>query len=120
VLILDVNQNKALEVLKYLLEQQYGEPETEQRDNITYTFFTTDNSHYTLINDDGKYQSIGIMGGENSYVVNLQSLVLGQSLNSQLIWDLLEQGGIKQYSFQLLYKGKIPNHNRMNMEDLDI
>lgn len=103
-----MNQYKALQVLEYLLEQKYGKPDQEQRDNTTYTFFTDDNSHYTLINESNDYCAIVIIGQDNSYVVNLESLVIGQSLNSQLIWDLLEQGGIRQYSFALLYKGKIP------------
>jgi hypothetical protein len=106
--MLDVNQNKALQVFKYLLEQQYGKPDIEQRDNTTYTFFTTDNSHYTLINDSDEYYALTIVGKELPYAANLRSLVLGQCLKSQLIWDLLEQGGVRQYSFALLYKGKIP------------
>jgi hypothetical protein len=118
--MLDVNQNKALQVLEYLLEKQYGKPDKEQRDNTTYTFFTTDNSHYTLINERNDYYAIVIIGQDNSYVVNLRSLVIGQSLNSQLIWDLLEQGGIKQYSFQLLYKGKVPNHHTVDLDNIDI
>jgi hypothetical protein len=111
VLILDINKEKAFSTLHYLLEQKAGSYDVERRDNTIYTFFTKDNSHYVLIADDGFY-AVCILHPDITHTISIENLIQGQSLKSQITWDLLEQDGIREYSFHLLYKGRIPESTK--------
>lgn len=111
--ILQADQQKAFDTLFFMLRNKNKKYDTEVRDNTTYTFFTDEGSHYTLIQDQEGYYAIVILNQENIASVNLQDLVVGESLKSQLVWDLLEIGGIKQHGFNIMYKGKIPNQDAL-------
>jgi hypothetical protein len=57
------------------------------------------------------------MSAEHQGMVSVDALFENKTLKSQLMWDLLEQGGVRYYSFNLLYNGKIPDQSQL--EDID-
>jgi hypothetical protein len=113
VFILQVDNQKAFDTLFFMLRNKIKKYDKEERGNTTYTFFTDEHSHYTLIQDQSGYQGVVVLNQENIGSINLPDLVVGESLKSQLVWDLLEIGGIRQYGFNIMYKGKIPNQEEL-------
>jgi hypothetical protein len=57
------------------------------------------------------------MSAEHQGMVSVDALFENKTLKSQLMWDLLEQGGVRYYAFNLLYNGKIPDQSQL--EDID-
>lgn len=86
---------------------------------ITYNFFEKNNVTYVLIKHDDGIRQLGIMSIEHKYVISLELLVTNQTLKSQLVWDLLEQAGIKYFAFDLLYRGKIPDQSQLSGIDFN-
>jgi hypothetical protein len=105
---------KAHDVLAFILGKQTQNVKIEETDHTTYTFFTWDNTTVALLhNKTDEYRAVSIFGKDYSAVSNLEALIEAVSLKSQIAWDLLESSGIRQKSFDLLYKGKIPNQDAL-------
>lgn len=115
-MILIVDTEKAYQSLEFLLKKK-APAEISRYAHTTYTFFKTDDIIYSLIKHKGRIPQLGIMSAEHQDVINLESLLNNETLKSQLMWDLLEQGGVRYYSFNLLYKGTIPDQSQL--EDID-
>jgi hypothetical protein len=109
------------ECLHYLLSGQSKPLDTiVLEDNTTYTFFQANSKdiNYTLIqNENDDYFYLSVNSQEYTDTISLLRLSDNSLEKSQIFWDILEMGGIKYYSFQLLLKRGIPNNREL--DDID-
>lgn len=103
------------ECLFYLFLKTKIEPSTNITADTTYTFFQDTNTNiiYTLISDDDSQYYLSIHSQEYAGTITLNRLVDYSLEKSQLFWDLLEMGGIRQYSFNILLNQGIPDQSAL-------
>ena len=108
-------ETKAYECLFYLLLKTNIDPMTDIVRDTTYTFFqdTPKGIIYTLISENEEQYYLAIHSQDYADTITLNRLVNYSSEKSQLFWDLLEMGGIKQYSFNILLNKGIPDQSAL-------
>jgi hypothetical protein len=101
--------------LFYLFLKTGIEPGTNILEDTTYTFFqdAKTNIIYTLIVNDNTYSYLSIHSQDYAGTITLTRLADYSLEKSQLFWDLLEMGGIRQYSFNILLNKGIPDQSAL-------
>ncbi len=116
-------ETKIYESLMFLFTKSLEQLEEMSLGNTTYIFFKDEVSKitYTLIHNM-RYNSYYLSVNSQSYVdtIRLTSLVQYNLEKSQIFWDVLEMGGIKQFSFNLVLKNGIPNAQDLMSIDWDM
>jgi hypothetical protein len=116
-------ETKIYESLMFLFTKSLEQLEEMSLGNTTYIFFKDEVSQitYTLIHNM-KYNSYYLSVNSQSYVdtIRLTSLAQYNLEKSQIFWDVLEMGGIKQFSFNLVLKNGIPNSQDLMKIDWDM
>lgn len=108
----------ALGILAHLLQKETGHNEIIESNNTTYTFFDNGSYQFTIISHDDGYKQLSVISADYSTVVGLNELLEAKTEKGQIAWDLLEQGGIRENSFRMLYKqGIVPNTEEL--KDID-
>lgn len=104
-----------LGILTHLLQKETQHTEAVINNGTTYNFFDNGLYQFALIEHVDGYKQISIISADYSLVIGFSELVEAQTAKGQIAWDLLEQVGIRQNSFYILYqKGKIPNTEELN------
>jgi len=116
-------ETKIYESLMFLFTKSLEQLEEMSLGNTTYIFFKDEVSKitYTLIHNM-RYNSYYLSVNSQSYVdtIRLTSLVQYNLEKSQIFWDVLEMGGIKQFSFNLVLNNGIPNSQELMNIDWDM
>ena len=108
----------ALGILAHLLQKETGHNESIESDNTTYNFFDNGSYQFAIIIHDDGYKQLSVISADYSTVVGLNELLEAKTEKGQIAWDLLEQGGIRENSFRMLYKqGIVPNTEEL--KDID-
>lgn len=116
-------ENKLYDCMHHLLAK--ANPDYEDlamSDNATYTFFHNEDKSITYVlskYDNQPYHSLSIMSDVYTDTIGLTRLTNYDTEKSQIFWDLLEMGGIRNYSFNLLLKNGIPNNDALANIDWD-
>ena len=107
------------EALMFMLTKEMGEPTIEKFPTNTYTFFFKDDYNIAIYEPQNLIPYIVVMSADYSVASNFDRLISKETVKSQIVWDLLEQVGIKEYPFFLLYKNGVPNQAGLEQIDWD-
>lgn len=107
--------------MRYLLKAtaKPDSVETKTLSDITYNFFTLNDIDFALIEHSDNFYQLSVVSVDHSDIVNFRELMDRKTVRSQIMWDLLYMGGIKEAQFQIMYKqGNVPN-NTVDLSDID-
>ena len=120
---MQITSQQVYDCIHYLLVGQSNESDQMiHSDNTIYTFFEIESKpiKYILMkNTDKNYFYLSVISQDYTDTINLLVLADYSIEKSQIFWDILEMGGIKNYSFQLLLKSGIPNNQELKDIDWD-
>lgn len=111
---------KAHDVFNYVLTKAASNVETETRVNTTYTFIQsndTDITYALISNHETSFYALSIISTGYNDVISFERLFEQDDDKSKLIWDLLKEGGINEYSIRVLINGNVPD--RVELKDID-
>lgn len=110
---------KANAVFDYILTKGAKKVTKETRVNTTYTFIEeNDDITYVLVaNAVTDFYAMSILSQGYNDVINYHELLEHTSEKSKLVWDLLENGGVREYNVQLLMKKPLPT--KIDTKDID-
>ena len=111
--------NKITQSLKYVLTKSLGPGQEVRYPTNTYTFFKKDHYDIAIYEEDKLVPYIMVISAIHSAASDVERLIQKESVNSQIVWDLLEQIGVKEYSFNLIYKYGIPDQSGLDKIDWD-
>jgi len=114
-----IDMQKCFEALSFMLNKEIGEPTFVDFADSTYSYFIKNDTNYVLTTKNDGSMMLVVMSPDYSTATTLKSLFLKDTVNSQIVWDLLEQGGISEYGFRVMYKNKVPNQELLNEIDFD-
>jgi hypothetical protein len=114
-------QEKLSKALEAILQAGALNTEEHTKADTTYTFIECeDDITYTLIRSPKtSYYSISIISQGYNDIISLPQLFAHESEKSKLIWDLLESGGVKKRSLEIMINTKIPDNSHLTKEDWD-
>jgi hypothetical protein len=112
-------QEKLSKALEAILKAGALSVQQQTKVNTTYTFIECeDHITYTLIGDaTAPYYALSILSQGYNDIISFPQLFAHESEKSKLIWDLLELGGVRKRSLEIMMNTKIPDNSHLTKED---